>query len=249
MYRLVFAAVALAFAAAPAFAGSIKGPVNTYILLDRTGSMSGIWSEALSSVNAYADGLGDAAPGLDSSVTLAVFDYQDGMQFNVLRDHVKPASWRDVTSAEAAPRGMTPLYDAIGDMVSLAEKDDPQKAVLVIMTDGEENSSHEYGAAQAKAALDRARAHGWEVVFLGAQFANFSDAQGVGMAGSQTMAVDKDGLMPTMQRLARKSADYYSAPPSAPAPVTFNAEDRAAAGEDKVKGQNPQSQTQSKTQP
>ncbi len=245
MYRSAFAVAALALAAAPAFAGSVKGPVNTYILLDRTGSMSTIWPEALSSVNAYADGLGDATPGLDSSVTLAVFDYQDGMKFDVLRDHVKPAAWRGVTSAEAAPRGMTPLYDAIGDMVSLAEKDDPEKAVLVIMTDGEENSSHEYNQAQAKAALDRARAHGWEVVFLGAQFANFNDAQGVGMAGSQTMAVDKDGLTTTMQRLAKKSAGYFAAPPSAPAPVTFDAEDRKAAGEDKVKGQDSQNQTQS----
>ena len=236
MRKFAFAfTAALAVLAAPAFAADAKGPVNTYILLDRTGSMSNIWPEALSSVNAYADDLGAEARGLNSSVTLAVFDYQDGLKFDVLRDHTVPRYWRDVTSAEASPRGMTPLYDAIGRMVSMAEKDDPQKAVLVIMTDGEENSSQEFNQAQAKAALDRARAHGWEVVFLGAQFANFTDAQGVGMAGNQTMAVDKSGLTATMQRLAKKSADYYAAPASAPAPVTFDEDDRKAAKEDAVK--------------
>lgn len=236
MRKLFLALTAsMAVMAAPALAGSVKGPVNTYILLDRTGSMSNIWTEALGSVNAYADDLGKDGVGLNSAVTLAVFDYQNGLQFDVLRNHVGPASWRDVTSAEASPRGMTPLYDAIGQLVSLAEKDDPQKAVLVIMTDGEENSSHEYDQAQARAALDRARSHGWQVVFLGAQFANFTDAGGVGMAGNQTMAVDKDGLAVTMQRLAKKSADYYSAPASAPAPVIFNEDDRKAAKEDDVK--------------
>ncbi|MEI9903561.1 MAG: vWA domain-containing protein [Asticcacaulis sp.] len=237
MRNLAFALTALLFTVAvPALSAPLAAPsVNTYILLDRTGSMSNIWSEALSSVNAYADGLATDAGGLKSSVTLAVFDYQNGLQFDVLRDHTAPQYWRNVTDAEASPRGMTPLYDAIGQMVSMAEKDDPQKAVLVIMTDGEENSSHEFNQTQARAALDRARAHGWEVVFLGAQFANFTDAGGMGVSGSQTMAVDKSGLTTTMQRLAKKSADYYNAPVSAPAPVAFDAEDRKAAKEDDVK--------------
>jgi len=210
--------------------------VNTYILLDRTGSMQPIWDEALKSVNAYAEDLGKTE-SLKSSVTLAVFDAQDGLKFDVLRDHAAPANWKDVTSAEASPRGMTPLYDAIGRIMSIADHDDPKRAVIVIMTDGEENASREVTSAGVKAALDRAHAKGWEVVFLGAQFANFSDARHIGVGASQTMAVDKSGLTATMQRLAKKSANYGSAT-AAPAPVTFDAEDRAAAKEDKVrKGQ------------
>ncbi len=209
--------------------------VSTYILLDRTGSMQGIWTEALSSVNAYAEDLGHSDNGAKTPVTLAVFDAQDGLQFDVLRDHALASDWKDVTDAEASPRGMTPLYDAIGRVVALAEKDNPKKAVIVIMTDGEENSSREVTQAGAKAALDRARAHGWEVVFLGAEFAKFTDAEHVGMASSKTMAVGKDGMKPTMQRLAKKSADYYNATAAAPAPVQFDAEDRKAAGEDEVK--------------
>ncbi len=211
--------------------------VNTYILLDRTGSMQGIWDEALKSVNSYAEDLGKSDKTLKASVTLAVFDAQDGLKFDVLRDHAAPDAWKDVTSAEASPRGMTPLYDAIGRIMAMADHDNPKKAVIVIMTDGEENASREVTSAGVKAALDRARAKGWEVVFLGAQFANFADAQHVGMAASKTMAVDKSGLTATMRRLARKSASYGSATTAAPAPITFDAEDRAAAKEDRVKGQ------------
>jgi hypothetical protein len=211
--------------------------IHSYILLDRTGSMEPIWSEALSSVNAYADGLAtlDGGPRVDADITLAVFDAQDGFQFDVLRDDVDAERWKRVTSDEVNPRGMTPLYDAIGRIVSLAEKDRPEKAVIVIMTDGEENSSEEMTKATAKAALDRVRKKGWEVVFLGAEFSNFDDAEGVGQSTSRNMAVGKDQLSDSMRRLSQKSKDYASG--AAPT-VEWNAEDRAAAKEEEVKQRN-----------
>ena len=90
--------------------------VHSYILLDRTGSMSSIWDEALTSVNAYAAAVGEAEEGetddLETSVTLAVFDAQDGLQYDVLRKDVEPSAWTKVTSDEVSPRGMTPLFDA-----------------------------------------------------------------------------------------------------------------------------------------
>ena len=211
--------------------------IHSYILLDRTGSMEPIWAEALSSVNAYADGLAslDGGPRVNADITLAAFDAQDGLQFDVLRQDVDASEWRDVTNKEISPRGMTPLYDAIGRMVSLAEKDKPEKAVIVIMTDGEENSSKEMTKASAKAALDRVRAKGWEVVFLGTEFSNFDDATGVGQTASRNMAVSKDQLSDSMNRLAQKSRDYATG--AAPS-VEWNAEDRAAAKEEEVKQRN-----------
>ncbi len=217
-----------------AFAKPPQHPaIHSYILLDRTGSMEPIWSEALSSVNAYADGLAslDGGPRVDADITLAVFDAQDGLQFDVLRNTIDASAWKDVTTNEVSPRGMTPLYDAIGKIVSLAEKDRPEKAIIVIMTDGEENSSQEMTNASARAALDRVRAKGWEVVFLGAEFSNFDDAVGVGQTSSRNMAVSKDSLADSMGRLAQKSKDYASG--AAPT-VEWNDEDRAAAKEAEV---------------
>ena len=50
--------------------------MHAYILLDRSGSMQGLWVEALSSVNAYVKELSDktAKDAVDSYVSLAVFD-------------------------------------------------------------------------------------------------------------------------------------------------------------------------------
>jgi len=185
-------------------------------------------------VNAYADGLAtlDGGPRVDADITLAAFDANDGFQFDVLRSGVDAERWRKVTNDEVSPRGMTPLYDAIGKIVTLAEKDGPGKAVIVIMTDGEENSSEEMTKASAKAALDRVRKKGWEVVFLGTEFSNFNDAEGVGQTSSRNMAVAKEQLNDSMRGLAQKSKDYATG--AAPT-VEFNAQDRAAAKEDEVK--------------
>ena len=227
---------ALTAGAASAAPREPSASVHSYILLDRTGSMQSIWDEALSSVNAYAKSFGEADAGeakLDTRVTLAAFDAQDGLQFDVLRKDVPTENWRNVTIDEASPRGMTPLFDAIGQIVAAAEKDDPDKAVIVIMTDGEENASTEMKKADAKAALDRAEKRGWEVVFLGADFAKFSDADAVGVARSKQMAVSPDNMGETMQLLGKKSRSYGQSQDAKP--IEFDDQDRATAGEDKVK--------------
>lgn len=210
--------------------------VSSYILLDRTGSMSSIWDEALGSVNAYAAAVGKVEDGeaddLATTVTLAAFDFQEGLQFDVLRQGVTTEDWTNVTNDEVSPRGMTPLFDAINRTITLAEADNPEKAVIVIMTDGLENSSREVTKDGAKAALDRAEARGWEVVFLGAEFASFDDADGVGVARSKQMAVSAGTLSATQERLAKKARDYGKGEAD---DIIFDEEDRAVAEEEDVK--------------
>lgn len=210
--------------------------VSSYILLDRTGSMSGIWDEALTSVNTYAEAVGTVEEGetddLKTTVTLAAFDYQGGFQFDVLRNAVEPKNWKTVSNDEVAPRGMTPLFDAINRVISLAELENPEKAVIVIMTDGHENSSREVTKAGAKAALERAEKRGWEVVFLGAEFSAFGDADAVGVSRDKQMAVGASSLSATQERLARKARSYGK---GEEAEIIFDAEDRAVADEEAVK--------------
>ncbi len=237
--QTAIAAVLAAAATSTATANTpdTEAAIHSYILLDRTGSMSSMWTEALSSVNAYAAGLAslEGGPAVDADVTLAVFDAQDGLQFDVIRDNVDATNWRNVSDADATPRGTTPLYDAIGRIVSVAETDHPQKAVLVIMTDGMENASRELTREGAKAALDRARNKGWEIVFLGAEFSNFDDAEGVGQASTRNMAVAKEQLSESMGRLAAKSRAYAN---GQEATIEWDAEDRAVAQEEQVKQRN-----------
>jgi hypothetical protein len=231
---LLAASTAHARAPAPQPASTVQA----YILLDRTGSMSPIWDEALASVNAFAESFGKDAPGqsvdpnLRTKVSLAVFDSHGGLQFDVLRDKVAPENWSAVTNADATPRGMTPLFDAIGRIITLAEADNPERAVVVIMTDGHENASREVTRESARAAIDRAQARGWEVVFLGAEFARFNDADAIGMAPSQTMAIGQGRMEQSMDSLAQRARSYGKGEAAA---IVFDEADRALAGEEAVK--------------
>jgi hypothetical protein len=210
--------------------------MQAYILLDRSGSMQSLWVEALSSVNAFAKELANKTdgPAVDSHITLAVFDSQGGLQFDVLRRKQPALHWENVTDKEASPRGMTPLLDAMVRVIALAESDNPDKAVIVVMTDGEENASVEVKREGVKVALDRAKAKGWEVVFLGANFDNISDAASVGVQGGQQMAMSAGTMDRSLASLARKSRAYAAAAPGA-APIAFDEEDRKVAKEANIK--------------
>ena len=210
--------------------------MQAYILLDRSGSMQSLWVEALSSVNAFAKELANKSggPAVDSHITLAVFDSQDGLKFDTLRRKQPALHWENVTDREASPRGMTPLLDAMGRIIALAEGDNPDKAVIVVMTDGQENASQEVTREGVKAALDRVKAKGWETVFLGANFDNISDASSVGVQGGQQMAMSAGTMNESMARLARKSRVYAQSAPGA-APIVFDDEDRVAAKEANIK--------------
>jgi hypothetical protein len=210
--------------------------MQAYILLDRSGSMQSLWVEALSSVNAFAKELANKTdgPSVDSHVTLAVFDSQESLQFDTLRRKQPALHWEAVTDKDASPRGMTPLLDAMVRIISLAEGDNPDKAVIVVMTDGQENASREVTREGVKAALDRVKAKGWEVVFLGANFDNIADASSVGVGGGKQMAMSVGTMNESMSRLARKSRAYGQSAPGA-APIEFDAEDRIAAKEANIK--------------
>jgi hypothetical protein len=209
--------------------------MHAYILLDRSGSMQSLWVEALSSVNAYAKELANKTDGPehvgDSHITLAVFDGQEGLQFDLLRRKQPALHWETVTDREAAPRGMTPLLDALGRLIALAETDNPDKAVIVVMTDGQENASREVTRDGARAALDRIKAKGWDVVFLGANFDNISDADSVGVFAGQQMAMAPGTMNASMMRMAKKSRAYFAHGER----HQFDEADREVAQESRVK--------------
>lgn len=180
--------------------------MKCYLLLDRTGSMSDKWSETLSAVNGYVRDL--ATENIDADVTLAMFDKQDGFQFNVIRRSVAVKDWQPVAETEAFPRGWTPLYDAVGQIAGMAQKDNPERAIIVVMTDGEENSSTEVNRAQARAALDRCREKNWQVVFLGVAFDSFAQSHSLGVSPDQTVAAPKMALREMGAVTAALSSEY-----------------------------------------
>lgn len=180
---------------------------HDFILLDRSGSMSSMWTEALNSVNAYVKKLADE--NVDTGVTLAVFDAEIGnLDFNIIRDRITPQTWKPVSDEDASPRGMTPLNDATGKIVNLAKAGNYDKVAIIIMTDGHENASRELTVAQAKTLLDECRAKNWQVIFLGANFDNASQAASYGNHMGATVQSSVRNLAATMDMAGTLRASY-----------------------------------------
>jgi hypothetical protein len=181
---------------------------HDFILLDRSGSMATRWVEAISSVNAYVKEL--ANTNVDTGVTLAVFDTNSlgKLDFVILRDRITPPTWREVAGNEVYPRNGTPLNDATGELLNLAERGGYDKVAIIIMTDGEENSSHEYTVEAIRARLDACRAKNWQVIFLGANFDNQRQAASFGNQAASTMVMPSGTMRASTQAVASKRAHY-----------------------------------------
>ena len=84
------------------------------ILLDRSGSMQVRWAETIAMLNSYAGSLAGGDSTSMAKITLMLFDKAERTETPIIRDAVPAFRWTDIDPAEAAPRGYTPLLDAIG---------------------------------------------------------------------------------------------------------------------------------------
>lgn len=139
--------------------------MNVYILLDRSASMQSQWGEALSSINGYVKELPK-----NTEVLLAAFDHDYVVVRNTTAKH-----WEPISSTEIAPRGNTRLFDAAARIMQRAIDDNSEKSIIVVMTDGEENSSLNFKQADVKALANVIDSKKWELVFLGANFDKVGD--------------------------------------------------------------------------
>ena len=198
--------------------------MRAYILLDRSGSMAGLWNEAIGSINAYVKGLPAKA-----KVTADLFDtgtYGQSDTYVRVRD-TTVNNWQNISTTEYSPRGGTPLNDAAGRLLTevLASKD--KKAVVIIMTDGYENASKEFTLPQVKELIKKVEARGFEVIFLGANFDNAEQqAVGYGVAMDKTMNISKGNLESTMRSMSQMTMAYMS---GSSASITLDAGTKAAA--------------------
>lgn len=140
------------------------------IVLDRSGSMAAVRDATISGFNEFVEGQ-KKAPG-EANLTLIQFDSEDA--YEVVFDKAI-ADIPKLTELTYVPRGGTPLHDALGRTITslgaklkrMSETERPAKVVVVVMTDGLENSSLEYKAPQIAEMIKHQReTYKWEFLFI-----------------------------------------------------------------------------------
>jgi hypothetical protein len=154
-----------------------------HVVLDRSGSMASIKDDTIGGLNDYIKTLAKDSP--DAKFYLTLFDSQsiDTTIHGRAASTIKP-----LTAEDFQPRGMTPLYDAIGQVVSLLEATEADNKALVIITDGQENRSREYTRDGIRDMLqEKQDKSNWLVQYLGANQDAFAEGGAIGTQSINTM--------------------------------------------------------------
>ena len=210
-----------------------KNRVRTrvFIVQDNSGSMSARRAETISGFNEYVDNLKKDAEG-EVLLTLTQFNTRVEPVFtNKPVQEIYPLRDEDYI-----PGGMTALRDAVGQSIKTAEhssgKDD--KVLVVVMTDGGENSSHEYSHDAILDQIKDKRKDGWEFIFLGAGEEAWNAGASLGIPVSHSInysAIDAHDHSRTYAALTRSTVNFSAGSGSAIDPSVKASLESKAQGE------------------
>ena len=151
------------------------------VVLDRSGSMASCKDDAEGGLNHLVQEQ-KKQPG-HALYTLVQFDTEYEFVHRAI-------PLRDVPPCRLVPRGSTALLDAVGRAIAetgerlhqTPEPERPGLVVFVIVTDGQENSSHEFSKMKIKEMIELQQGvYKWQFTFLGANQDAFAEAGGMGI--------------------------------------------------------------------
>lgn len=177
-------------------------------LLDESGSMEERRQETIVAVNNYFEALSKDK----AIVTFATFDTAQNVNF---RETAKPATEIAFLTLETyKPNQMTPLHDAIGKMIGVmagqAEKGD--KVLIVIVTDGMENSSHEFNLTKIRELIQKHENEGWAFAYVGAAPDAWAGREAIGVTMDSALELDgsQGAFAKGMMMNVSATSDYFA---------------------------------------
>lgn len=171
---------------------SNKHYTHLSVIADRSGSMSGLEKDMIGGLEKFFE----SQSKLDG---VCLVDYS---QFDTVYEKV--FSDRLVASAKPVlePRGGTALLDALGRNINelsakfktLPKYARPSKVIVVVVTDGYENSSKEFTKPQIKELIEKKSKKGWDFVFLGANMDAVAEARTMGFNPGSSLTYNTDNI-------------------------------------------------------
>ena len=189
--------------------------VKIWFLLDRSGSMQGLTEDVIGGFNQFVT---DQAlkPG-KARLTAVQFDGADPFEMIVDAKHIGDVS--ELTSDVYQPRGVTPLYDALGYLIRSAdhrisyraENGRPEEDQLIIVfTDGLENASTKFERSKIFELIQERMDSGWTFVFMGANQDSYAEGHKIGLMDGnvQNYAATPDNVKLAFSSVSRASMEF-----------------------------------------
>ena len=136
-----------------------------YCVIDCSGSMEPFTDRTISGFNEFIQ----SSPR-NAELSLLLFSNEIKEVYKMVKiENIKP-----LTRDTYKPNGFTALLDGIGKAIELAKSkkrswaDDERDITVLIMTDGQENSSKEYTKDKINSMITQHKFYGWKFIFMGA---------------------------------------------------------------------------------
>jgi uncharacterized protein YegL len=186
------------------------------ILLDSSGSMQSIRDDTIGGFNLFLEEQ-KKQPG-QAVLTLVTFN----TDYNRIHSAVPLEDVKPLTTETYWPQKNTALLDALGRLINetgerlknTPEDRRPFKVIFVVITDGQENSSHEFNRKRVSEMVTHQHdVYKWEFVFLGSNQDSFAEAGtlGVKMVNTVNYAATGAGVKCVFSAASRGMSAYRGA--------------------------------------
>ena len=157
--------------------------VHVCFVIDESGSMCGTEADVVGGFKKVID---EQKAVENGTCAVSFYKFADKVTEVYKGKDVNEVEYLD---GKYRPGGCTALFDAVGTAIdkigewldSMKEEDKPEKNIIVIMTDGGENSSCEYSSTKVKEMIKHQEdKYNWTFVYMGSDLTNAADANCLG---------------------------------------------------------------------
>ena len=201
----------------PASAEAIQPKKKTtyyHLVLDRSGSMDSCWQEARQVIdNQLRDLKRIQEENTNSSLIFSYCGFNQVLRFG---ESLMPMDQASINWELIYPDGMTSLNDAIGESIhylnqkiGAALSDADADVIVLIMTDGHENSSKQYSATAVKTLMESCEQSGkWNFLFLGAGLEVTEVTNTYARGDKNAMSFSKDNFAASFKEVNKEIEEY-----------------------------------------
>lgn len=179
--------------------------VLIHIVLDESSSMGSVTQQTIDSFNSWLkeQQLNDG----ECYLTLSKFN---GYSVNYVYHNKDIKAVEPLNRDTYRPSGSTNLLDAIGDNVykinealsTKKKKSERPGVIIVVLTDGEENTSNKFRKSDIKGLVEAAEGKDWTFLFMGANIDAFHEGSSMGFGVGNTVQYNTSNMAGSMAALS-----------------------------------------------
>ena len=188
-----------------------KDYTHIITIIDKSGSMQSVKEDSIGGYNEFLH----AQKQVSGKATITTVMFNHDVQFINVFDDIQNV--HGLNGETYQPAGNTALYDAIGNAVDAAgeklaelpEDERPEKVIVCILTDGQENASTEYTHEDVKKKIElQSDVYKWKFIYLGANQDAFRVGGAMGIRMSMNYKADSAGTRSAYTALSSETTQF-----------------------------------------